>query len=237
MIGKRLLEIPHIRRFRFASKGLAVAPGRVLDPEDQWAAALEDISTRAKRQGKSVALHTHFNHPNEISWITEDAAQRFLEAGVTVRNQSVLLKGVNDNVNTMSTLIRKLADNNIAPVRGPPLLTFHCLGHLFTNDVDIQYYVYQCDMTPKVEHFRTPLQKILDIEAQIRGTIAGFSMPQFVVDLPGGGGKRLAWSHQSYDRSTGISRFVAPAVTTAAASRTHGLEKPEIFEYHDPLDG
>lgn len=92
-------------------------------------------------------------------------------------------------------------------------------------------------MTPMVEHFRTPLQTILDIEAQIRGTIAGFSMPQFVVDLPGGGGKRLAWSYQSYDRSTGVSKFVAPAVTTAAASRAHGREKPEEFEYYDPLDG
>lgn len=116
VIGERLLQIPHIRRFRFASKGLAVAPGRLLDPEDQWATALMDISTKAKKQGKAVALHTHFNHPHEISWITEDAAQRFLEAGVTVRNQSVLLKGVNDNVDTMATLIRKLADNNVSPV-------------------------------------------------------------------------------------------------------------------------
>lgn len=89
-------------------------------------------------------------------------------------------------------------------------------------------------MTKKVEHFRTPLQKILDIEAQIRGTIAGFSMPQFVVDLPGGGGKRLAWSYKSYEG--GVSTFEAPAVTAAAASHTHGTGKPLIFKYYDPVD-
>lgn len=63
-----------------------------------------------------VALHTHFNHPNEISWITEEVAQQLFETNITVRNQTVLLKGINDDVDTMSRLIRKLADNNIAPV-------------------------------------------------------------------------------------------------------------------------
>lgn len=56
------------------------------------------------------------------------------------------------------------------------------------------------------EHMRTSLQSMLDIEAEIRGSIAGFNMPQFVVDLPGGGGKRLGWSFKSYDRKTGIVR-------------------------------
>lgn len=86
------------------------------------------------------------------------------------------------------------------------------------------------------EHMRTSLQTILDLEAQIRGSIAGFNMPQFVVDLPGGGGKRLACSYQSYDRKTGISRFVAPAVTGAAAGGGKGRNKPEVFEYFDPVD-
>ena len=117
MIGERLIGMPNIRRFRFASKGLAVAPTRVLDETDGWVNALIDVSTRAKRAGKAVALHTHFNHPNEVSWITQAAAQKLLEAGVTVRNQTVLLRGVNDDVPTMSALIRKLADNNISPVR------------------------------------------------------------------------------------------------------------------------
>lgn len=119
-LGERLLSIPHIRRLRFASKGLAVAPMRILDRSDGWAAALAGVTAKAKLAGKSVALHTHFNHPDEISWVTRAAAQQLLEAGITVRNQTVLLKGVNDNVETMSKLIRSLADNNISPVSSPP---------------------------------------------------------------------------------------------------------------------
>lgn len=83
------------------------------------------------------------------------------------------------------------------------------------------------------EHLRTPLQTLIDLEAQIRGSIAGFMMPQFIVDLPGGGGKRLGCSYESYDRKTGISRFVAPAVTSASVGG--GREKPAVFEYYDPI--
>lgn len=115
-IGERLISIPHIRRIRFASRGLSVAPMRILDPNDGWAAALANVTAQARQAGKSVALHTHFNHPDEISWITQKAARHLLEAGVTVRNQTVLMKGVNDDVETMSKLIRSLADNNISPV-------------------------------------------------------------------------------------------------------------------------
>ncbi|KAI8228386.1 L-lysine 2,3-aminomutase [Colletotrichum sp. SAR 10_99] len=206
MIGNRLISIDHVRRFRFASKGLAVCPTRILDRNDPWTDAVISISDKARRVGKAVALHTHINHPSEISWITERASQRLFEAGVMVRNQSVLLRGINDDVATMSSLIRRLADNNIFP-----------------------YYVYQHDMVRKSEHLRTPLQTILDLEASIRGSIAGFMMPQFVVDLPGGGGKRLASTFKSYDRRTGVSTYVAPAVT--------GRDKQnKVYEYHDPVD-
>ncbi|KAK0633454.1 hypothetical protein B0T14DRAFT_561051 [Immersiella caudata] len=205
LIGERLIGMPNIKRFRFASKGLAVAPTRVLDESDGWVNALIDLSNQAKRAGKAMAWHTHFNHPNEISWISTEASQKLFEAGVMVRNQAVLLRGVNDDFETMSTLIRKLADNNIFP-----------------------YYVYQCDMVERVEHLRTPLQTILDIEAKMRGSIAGFMMPSFVVDLPGGGGKRLACSFQSYDRETGISTYTAPALT--------GRNKEnKVYEYYDPV--
>lgn len=66
--------------------------------------------------GKHVALHTHFNHANEFSWVTREAAQRLFSEGVTVRNQSVLLKGVNDSVESMGALLRELADCGIIPV-------------------------------------------------------------------------------------------------------------------------
>ncbi|KAH9474399.1 L-lysine 2,3-aminomutase [Psilocybe cubensis] len=202
-IGKRLLEIPHIRRFRFATKGLAVVPCRILDPQDTWSAALIAISDMGKKMGKAVAVHTHFNHPNEITWITRLAAQKLFENGVTVRNQTVLLRGVNDNVAVMKRLIQNLADINILP-----------------------YYVYQGDMVRGVEDLRTPLSTILDLEAQIRGSISGFMTPQFIVDLPGGGGKRLASSYKDYNRITGVSTFVAPAVTG---------DPNTVFKYHDPV--
>jgi lysine 2,3-aminomutase len=116
-IGRRLLDMPHIKKIRFASKGLAVAPARILDPNDGWTSAIIEVSQMAERAGKRMALHTHFNHPNEISWITEMASRRLRDAGVTVRNQTVLLRGINDDVETMKTLIRKLADTlRIQPV-------------------------------------------------------------------------------------------------------------------------
>lgn len=123
MIGERLIAMPNIRRVRFASKGLAVAPGRILDHADGWARALIDVSNKARALGKAIALHTHFNHPNEISWVTEAAAHKLFAAGVIVRNQTVLLRGVNDDTATMSSLIRKLADNNIVPVRNSGVIS------------------------------------------------------------------------------------------------------------------
>jgi lysine 2,3-aminomutase len=116
LIGDRLLAIPHVRRFRIATKGLCVVPSRTLDPEDAWTDELIALVKRAKECGKHIALHTHFNHPNEFSWVTREACQKLYVNGVVIRNQSVLLKGVNDTVETMGALIRELADNNITPV-------------------------------------------------------------------------------------------------------------------------
>lgn len=201
LIGQRLLDIPHVRRFRFATKGLAVCPMRITDTSDGWIDSFVALSDRGKEMGKQVAMHTHFNHPNEITFATRLAAASLFRRGVMVRNQSVLLRGVNDNVATMSKLIRSLADLNIHP-----------------------YYVYQADMVKGVEDMRTPLSTILELEKQIRGTIAGFMMPSFVVDLPGGGGKRLASSYETYDEKTGVSTFRAP-----------GVSVDREFTYHDPL--
>lgn len=105
---------------------------------------------------------------------------------------------------------------------------------MFTKTLSSQYYVYICDMVQKVEHYRTPLQTLLNLESEIQGTIAGFRTPRFIVDLPKGGGKRGASTYLSYDRETGVSTFKAPAVT--AAAEAHGQnEKPKYFEYHDPI--
>ncbi|KAK6951348.1 hypothetical protein Daesc_007882 [Daldinia eschscholtzii] len=120
MIGMRLLHIPHILRIRIASKGVAVCPSRIIDPEDEWANVLIELSQKGRKMGKSVALHTHFNHPSEISWVTKKAAQRLFEEGVTIRNQTVLLNRVNNDVETMKALIHQLSAINIQPM--PPSL-------------------------------------------------------------------------------------------------------------------
>ena len=113
LIGERLLAIPHIKRLRFATKGLAVCPMRITDSSDGWIDAFVELSDRGREMGKQVAMHTHFNHPNEITWATKLAALSLFKRGVVVRNQSVLLRRVNDDVSTMSALIRGLAALNI----------------------------------------------------------------------------------------------------------------------------
>ncbi|KAJ2891825.1 L-lysine 2,3-aminomutase [Zalerion maritima] len=204
-LARSLLDIPHVRRIRFATKGLAVAPARFIDRNDPWTNSLIWASNYAKDLGKTVALHTHFNHPSEFTWMSAEASQRLNRAGLLVRNQSVLLRGVNDTVETMSTLIRVLADNNVIP-----------------------YYVYQCDMLPHIEHFRTDLNTNLHIAHETTGSIAGFSQPKFVVDLPGGGGKRPIQEYLTYDRATGRSTFTAPAITSEGKSG-------KVYEYWDPV--
>lgn len=82
-------------------------------------------------------------------------------------------------------------------------------------------------MVSGVEDLRTPLSTILELERNIRSSIAGFATPNFVVDLPRGGGKRLAGSFESYDRKTGVSRYVLPGVNGECTER--------VYEYHDPL--
>ncbi|KAI1335309.1 kama family protein [Xylariaceae sp. FL0016] len=202
MIGMRLLEMPHIERIRIASKGVAICPSRLIDPRDEWTKVLIELSHRGRKMGKSVALHTHFNHPHEITWITQKAARRLFEEGVTVRNQTVLLRHVNNDVDTMRSLIKQLAAMNVQP-----------------------YYVFQCDMVRGVEDMRTPLHEILTLESMIRGSTAGFMTPNFVVNLPGGGMKRLACSYESYDRTTGRSTFLSPG----------SKDGTRQWEYWDPL--
>ncbi|KAI0017410.1 kama family protein [Xylariomycetidae sp. FL0641] len=205
-IADRLLRMRNVERFRFATKGLAVAPNRFLT-DHAWTDALVRVSDRARAAGKHMALHTHFNHPNEVSWITELASRKLMQSGVTVRNQTVLLRGVNDDVETMGRLIQMLAKMVIQP-----------------------YYIYQCDMVPQVEHLRTPLSAALALESGLRGRVAGFYTPAVVVDLPGGGGKQLACNYRSYDPATGVSTFVAPTLE-GSDRRKQG----RVYTYYDPV--
>ena len=188
LIGERLLRTPNIRRIRYATKGLAVMPQKILS-DSPWLDALTRVVELGRTLHKDVVVHTHFNHPNEITGITADAVDRMTERGITVRCQTVLQRTVNDRPQTMQLLVRRLGYIHVHP-----------------------YYVYFHDMVPGVEDLRTSLQTGLDIEKHVRGATAGFNTPSFVVDTMGGGGKRNAHSFEHYDRTTGIAVFTSPSV-------------------------
>jgi lysine 2,3-aminomutase len=90
----------------------------------------------------------------------------------------------------------------------------------------IKYYVYQCDMVKGIEDLRTPLSKIIELDVKIRGTLSGFMMPAFVIDLPGGGGKRLVSTRESYDSKTGVATYLAPGLD--------GIKGTQVYIYQDP---
>jgi lysine 2,3-aminomutase len=188
MIGERLLRMHNIRRIRYATKGLAVLPQKILT-DHAWLDALTRVVELGRKSHKDVVVHTHFNHPNEITGVTGQAMDKMTERGITVRCQSVLQHGVNDSPQTMQLLVRRLSYINIHP-----------------------YYVYFHDMVPGVEDLRTSLHAGLQIEKHVRGHTAGFNTPSFVVDTMGGGGKRDAHSWEHYNRETGIAVYTSPSV-------------------------
>ncbi|MBT3604925.1 MAG: KamA family radical SAM protein [Candidatus Latescibacteria bacterium] len=191
-LGDRILDIDHIRRFRFATKGPAVLPQKLVT-DHAWVDALTRVVDRGRKLNKEVVLHTHFNHPNELTGITEDGIQGLKQRGIIVRNQSVLQRGVNDDVDTMQMLIKRLSYLNVQP-----------------------YYVFFHDLVSGVEDLRTTLAAGLDIEKQVRGVTAGYNTPTFIVDTLGGGGKRDAHSYEHYNPETGVAVYTSPVVRPGA---------------------
>ena len=186
-IGEALLAIPSVRRIRVATKGLAVMPQKILT-DHAWTDALTRVVEKGRRLGKQVALHTHFNHPTEITGVTEAATRLLFERGITVRNQSVLQRGVNDSAETMTLLVKRLGHVNVQP-----------------------YYVYVHDLVKGVEDSAprsTP-------RSASRSTCAGDGrLPDADVRRRH---PRRRWqadvhSYEHYDRETGISVYEAPSV-------------------------
>jgi lysine 2,3-aminomutase len=188
LIGERLLKMPNIRRIRYATKGLAVMPQKILT-DYAWTDSLTRVVALGRQLHKDVVVHTHFNHPNEITRVTQQALDLLTERGITVRCQTVMQRTVNATPATMQLLVRRLSYINVHP-----------------------YYVYFHDMVPGVEDLRTSLAAGLEIEKHVRGHTAGFNTPSFVVDTMGGGGKRDAHSFEHYNRETGIAVFTSPGV-------------------------
>lgn len=199
-IGHTLLSIPHVQRLRWATKGPAIMPQKILT-DDEWLDAITEVVERGRSMGKEVVIHTHFNTANEVTEHSLRAMNRLMERGILVRNQAVLQRGVNDTPETMVRLVKTLSWINAHP-----------------------YYVYMHDLVRGVEDLRTSLATGLRLEKIVRGVTAGFNTPTFVVDAPGGGGKRAIHSYEHYDRETGVSVYTAPSV------------KPgRLFYYVDPL--
>lgn len=113
-----------------------------------------------------VYVNTHFNHPREVTPQAKEACERLSNHGIPVGNQAVLLKGINDDPLVMRELMQKLLAIRVKP-----------------------YYLYQCDPVSGTEHFRTSIQKGLEIMAELRGHTSGMAVPTYVIDAPGGGGK------------------------------------------------
>jgi lysine 2,3-aminomutase len=150
-----LRAIDHVEVIRLGTRNPVTLPQRITD-------RLCEVLAEAR----PVYLHTHFNHPRELGADARQALRMLLDAGCVLGNQMVLLKGVNDDADTVLDLNRQLLASGCRP-----------------------YYILQCDMAEGITHFRTPLSTGLQIMDHLRGRIGGMGVPDFVVDLPGGGGK------------------------------------------------
>lgn len=127
---------------------------------------ITDNLVKILRKHQPLWLNTHFNHPREITTSSREALSKLADGGIPLGNQSVLLAGVNDCPRIMRHLVHRLVQNRVRP-----------------------YYLYQCDMSEGLSHFRTPVGKGIEIIESLIGHTSGFSIPTYVIDAPGGGGK------------------------------------------------
>jgi glutamate 2,3-aminomutase len=154
-ILSRLEKIPHLEIMRLGSRMMATLPQRV-SPE------LCEVLSRHR----PVYLNTQFNHPLEITPDTEEAVDRLIKAGVLVGNQSVLLKGINNDKNVMKKLVHQLLKIRVRP-----------------------YYIFNCKKLQGIRHFRAPVGDGLNIMENLRGFTSGLAVPTFIITAPEGKGK------------------------------------------------
>jgi lysine 2,3-aminomutase len=151
----RLRQIKHVEIIRIGTKIPAVLPQRVT-PQ----------LVRMLRRHHPLWMSLHFTHPDECTPESYRACQRLADAGIPLGSQTVLLRGINDNLETMRDLMHHLMRMRVRP-----------------------YYLYQCDPISGSSHFRTPVEKGLEIIHGLRGFTSGYAVPTYVIDAPGGGGK------------------------------------------------
>lgn len=152
---KGLRSIPHVEIIRIGTKVPAVLPQRITP-----------ALVRMLRKYHPLWISVHFTHPDECTPESARACAMLADAGIPLGSQTVLLKGINDRVETMTDLVHGLLKMRVRP-----------------------YYLYQCDPISGSAHFRTPVEKGLEIIRGLRGFTSGYAVPTYVIDAPGGGGK------------------------------------------------
>jgi lysine 2,3-aminomutase len=205
-----LMDIPNIRDIRLASKGLMGIPQHFL--QDSVLQGLDRLAKKAVERGVDLALHTHVNHAQQLTPLVGKAVRKLLDMGFRdVRNQGVLLRGVNDSAHALLDLCFTLLDHaKILP-----------------------YYFYMCDMIPNSEHWRLSVAQAQKLQHDIMGYMPGFATPRIVCDVPFVG-KR--WVHQvaEYDKEKGISYWTKNYRTGIEANDPDALNRK--YEYYDPID-
>lgn len=205
----RLLDIDNIRDIRLASKALAGLPQHWLQPK--VVEGLERVARTAHRRGVNLAIHTHVNHAQSVTPLVAEAARTALEVGVrAVRNQGVLLRGVNSTPHQLLDLCFALQDEAAI----------------------LPYYFYMCDMIPNAEHWRVAVWEAQQLQHAIMGYLPGYATPRIVCDVPYVG-KR--WVHQlaEYDRELGISYWTKNYRTGIEHEDPNALERR--YPYYDPI--
>jgi lysine 2,3-aminomutase len=205
----QLLDIENIRDIRLATKALMGLPQHWL--QDEVRAGMERLATTARSRGVQLAIHTHVNAAASVTPLVAKAAKAMLETGVRdVRNQGVLMRGVNDSV---------------------PALLDLCFA-LLDEAAILPYYFYMCDMIPFSEHWRLAVHEAQELQHGIMGYLPGFATPRIVCDVPYVG-KR--WVHQvaSYDRGRGISYWTKNYRTAVESGDQDSLTR--AYEYYDPI--
>jgi lysine 2,3-aminomutase len=204
-----LLDIENIRDIRLATKALMGLPQHWLQPE--VVDGVGRVASLARERGVSLAIHTHINHANSVTPLVAEAAKTMFSVGVRdVRNQGVLLNGVNADPHALLDLCFTLLDGaQIMP-----------------------YYFYMCDMIPFSEHWRLSVADAQRLQHHIMGYLPGFATPRIVCDVPFVG-KR--WVHQlaDYDRELGVSYWTKNYRTSIEAQDAEALTR--TYEYYDPI--
>jgi lysine 2,3-aminomutase len=205
-----LIDIEHIRDIRLATKGLMGLPQHFL--QDDVLAGLERLARKANEHGVDLAVHTHINHARSVTPLVAEVTRKILDMGYRdVRNQGVLMRGVNDSPADLLDLCFVLLDHaKVMP-----------------------YYFYMCDMIPNSEHWRVSVDHAQRLQHAIMGYLPGFATARIVCDVPFVG-KR--WVHQldAYDLPRGISYWTKNYRTRLEHDDADALTRR--YEYYDPID-